>query len=97
MASKFPIKILHCKFDILNILVIIEEERGKMSAILSLIGLVFLVSGLLSVAKVSEVGLDLVSKTQIHALPFLVTYPAVWVYVVLGLVLLAIAAGIRRR
>ena len=57
-----------------------------MSAILSLIGLVFLVSGLLSVAKVSEVGLDLVSKTQIHALPFLATYPAVWVYVVLGLV-----------
>ena len=57
-----------------------------MSAILSLIGLVFLVSGLLSVAKVTEIGLDLVSKTQIHTLPFLATYPAVWVYVVLGLV-----------
>ena len=68
-----------------------------MSAILSLIGLVFLVAGLLSVAKVTEIGLDLVSKTQIHTLPFLATYPAVWVYVVLGLVFLAIAAGLRGR
>jgi uncharacterized membrane protein YkgB len=81
----------------LNILFIREKERGKMSAILSLVGLVFLVSGLLSVAKVTEIGLDLVSKTQIHTLPFLATYPAVWVYVVLGLVLLAIAAGLRGR
>ncbi len=68
-----------------------------MSAILSLIGLVFLVSGLLSVAKISEFGMDLISKTQIHTLPFLATYPAVWVYVVLGLVLLIIGAGLRRR
>lgn len=68
-----------------------------MSAILSLIGLVFLVSGLLSVAKFSEIGMDFVSKTQIHTLPFLATYPAVWIYVGVGVVLLAIAAGIRRR
>ncbi len=68
-----------------------------MGAVLSLIGLVFLVSGLLSVAKISDVGLDLVSKTQIHTLPFLTTFPAVWVYIVLGLILLAIAGGISRR
>lgn len=68
-----------------------------MSAILSVIGLVFLVSGLLSVAKVTEVGLELVSNSQIHTLPFLVTYPPVWVYVVFGLILLAIGAGIRGR
>ena len=68
-----------------------------MSALLSLVGLVFLVSGLLSIAKISDVGLDLVSKTQIHLLPFLTTFPAVWVYIVLGLILLAIAGGISRR
>jgi uncharacterized membrane protein YkgB len=69
----------------------------KMGALLSIAGLVFLVSGLLSVAKVSEVGMDLVSRTKIHTLPFLTTFPAVWVYIVLGLVLLAIAGGISRR
>jgi len=68
-----------------------------MSAILSVIGLVFLVSGLLSIAKITEAGMDLVSRTQIHTLPFLTTFPVVWVYVVLGLILLAIAAGLRGR
>ncbi len=68
-----------------------------MKALLSLIGLLFLVSGMLSFTKVSDAGLDLVSKTQIHTLPFLANYPAVWVYVVLGLVLLVISSGIRRR
>lgn len=68
-----------------------------MSAILYVIGLVFLVSGLLSIAKVTEVGLEFVSKTQIHTLPFLTTFPAVWVYIVLGLVLIVIARGITRR
>lgn len=68
-----------------------------MRAIFSLVGLVFLVSGLLSVAKISDAGLDLVSKTQIHALPFLTTFPAVWVYAAVGLVLIVIAAGMRRR
>jgi len=68
-----------------------------MSAVLYLVGLVFLVSGLLSVAKISEVGLDLVSKTQIHTLPFLVNYPAVWIYIVLGLILIVIGRGVRGR
>ncbi|MCJ7518405.1 MAG: hypothetical protein MUO42_01865 [Anaerolineaceae bacterium] len=68
-----------------------------MSALFGLIGLVFLISGLLSIANISEVGLDLVSKTQIHTLPFLSTYPAVWVYIVLGVILLIIAGGLSRR
>lgn len=68
-----------------------------MSALFGLIGLVFLTSGLLSIANISEVGLDLVSKTQIHTLPFLSTYPAVWVYIVLGVILLIIAGGLSRR
>jgi len=68
-----------------------------MRALFSLIGLVFLVSGLLSVAKISEIGMDFISKTQIHTLPFLATFPTVWVYAVLGVVLLAIASGLRKR
>jgi len=68
-----------------------------MSALLSLVGLVFLISGLLSLAKVTSIGLDLVSKTQIHTLPFLSGYPAVWVYIVLGIVLLLIARALSRR
>jgi uncharacterized membrane protein YkgB len=68
-----------------------------MSALFGLVGLVFLISGLLSIANISEVGLDLVSKTQIHTLPFLSTYPAVWVYIVLGVILLIIAGGLSRR
>lgn len=68
-----------------------------MSALISLVGLVFLISGLLSIANISEIGLDLVSKTQIHLLPFLNTFPVVWVYIVLGLILLAIAGGLSRR
>ena len=68
-----------------------------MSALFGLVGLVFLISGLLSIANISEVGLDLVSKTQIHTLPFLSTYPDAWVYIVLGVILLIIAGGLSRR
>lgn len=68
-----------------------------MSALLSIAGLVFLISGLLSIAKISDVGLDFVSKTQIHALPFLVTFPRVWIYIVVGLILIGLAGAFSRR
>lgn len=68
-----------------------------MSAILFLLGLVFFVSGLLSLLKVTEVGLTYVSMTQIHQLPFLTAYPMVWIYIVLGVLLIAIAGGLSRR
>ena len=68
-----------------------------MSAIFSLVGLVFLISGLLSLVNITDAGLVFVSNTQIHTLTFLNTFPAVWVYVGLGLILLAIAGGLSRR
>ena len=68
-----------------------------MSAVISLIGLVFVISGILSIAKITEVGLNFIELSRIHTLPFLNTFPAVWVYIVLGLILIAIAAGISRR
>jgi hypothetical protein len=68
-----------------------------MSVIFFIIGLVFLASGGLSVLKVSEVGLDIVSKTQIHTLPFLNTFSPAWVYLVLGVLLIFIAGVLSRR
>jgi hypothetical protein len=68
-----------------------------MSVLLLVVGLVFLGSGGLSVLKVSEVGLDLVSKTQIHTLPYLNTFSPAWVYLVLGVVLIFLAGVVSRR
>ncbi len=68
-----------------------------MGTLLFLVGLVFFVSGLLSIVNVTDVGLTYVSMTQVHQLPFLNTFPSVWVYLVIGLVLLAIAGGLSRR
>jgi tryptophan-rich sensory protein len=68
-----------------------------MSALISLVGLVFVISGLLSIAKLTDAGLNFVSLSKIHLLPFLNTFPVVWVYIVLGLILIAIAAAISRR
>lgn len=68
-----------------------------MGTLLFVVGLAFLVSGLLSYFKITEVGLTYVSMTQIHQLPFLTTFPVVWVYIVLGLLLIAIAGGLSRR
>jgi len=62
-----------------------------------LVGLVFFVSGLLSIANISDAGLAFVSYTKIHQLPFLNTFSSDWVYLVLGLVILAIAIGLYRR
>ena len=68
-----------------------------MSAIFSLVGVVFLISGLLSLVNITDVGLVFVSNTKIHLLPFLDTFPSEWVYVGLGLILLAISRGLLRR
>jgi len=68
-----------------------------MSYLLFLLGMVFLVSGLLSIAKISEVGLDFVGMSKIHELPFLVTFPEVWIYIVLGIILIIIAGGFSRK
>jgi len=68
-----------------------------MVTIIFLIGIVFFLSGLLSVAGVTEIGLDFISKSKIHELPFLNTFQSNWVYLVIGLAVLAIAIGLSRR
>lgn len=68
-----------------------------MVTIIFLIGIGFFLSGLLSIAGVTEIGLDFISKSKIHELPFLNTFQSNWVYLVIGLVVLAIAIGLSRR
>ncbi len=68
-----------------------------MGVLLTIVGLAFVISGLLSLTKVTDIGLNYLSMTKIHLLPFLSTFPSVWVYIVLGLILLGIAGLISRR
>jgi hypothetical protein len=70
-----------------------------MGAIIGLVGLVFLLAGFLDLAKVTDVGLKFVSMTQLHTLPLLNTIPSGWAYMLIGLIIMAIAAAMvgRRR
>jgi uncharacterized membrane protein YczE len=68
-----------------------------MVTIIFLIGIVFFLSGLLSIAGVTEVGVDFLSKSMIQGLPFLNTFQSNWVFLVIGLIVLAIAVGLSRR
>jgi hypothetical protein len=70
-----------------------------MAALLGLVGLVFLLSGFLDIAKITDAGLKFVSLTQIHTLPLLNTIPSGWCYMLIGLVIMGIAGAVisRRR
>ena len=67
-----------------------------MGVLLYLAGMIILISGLLSLAGITDVGLNLVSLLQIHLLPFLSSFPIAWIYIVLGLVIIIIANRISR-
>lgn len=68
-----------------------------LSVIISLIGLVFSIAGLLSLVRLTEVGLDWMKVTQIHTLPLLNALPPNWVYLGFGVLLLVIAGAMRTR
>ena len=67
-----------------------------MGGLLYLAGLIILISGLLSLAGITDFGLNYVSLLQIHLLPFLTSFPIAWIYIVLGLVIIIIANRISR-
>lgn len=67
-----------------------------MSTFLFIVGLVLLIPPLLSLAGVTNVGLEYLSLTKIHTIPFLANYPSAWVYIVLGLIIIVIAFGLSR-
>ena len=68
-----------------------------MVTVIFLIGIVFFLSGLLSIASVTEIGVDFLSRSKIQELPFLNTFLSNWVFLAIGLVVLAIAIGLSRR
>ena len=68
-----------------------------MVPIIFFLGAVFFLSGLLSVAGITEIGVDFLSKSNIQELPFLDTFASNWVFLVIGLAILAIAIGLSRR
>ena len=68
-----------------------------MVTIIFIIGIVFFLSGLLSIAGVTEIGVDFLSKSKIQELPFLNSFLSNWVFLVIGLVVLAIAIGLSRK
>jgi hypothetical protein len=68
-----------------------------MSTLIFLIGFAVLVSSVLSIANITDVGLNYLLTTKIHLLPFLQGFPSAWVYAVIGFLLLLIASGLRKR
>lgn len=68
-----------------------------MSAIIFILGLVFLLSGVLSIMRITQVGMTYVSMLKIHTLPYLSTLPSTWVYIGLGVILIVIAYGLSRK
>jgi hypothetical protein len=68
-----------------------------MGALIGLVGLVFLLSGFLAIAKVTEIGLNFVSITQIHTLPLLNSIPSGWAYMIVGLIIMVVAGAMYSR
>ena len=61
-----------------------------MSVILFVVGMFFLLSGVLSLAGITKLGMTYASMTQFHTLPILNTYPETWPYIGLGLLLVVV-------
>jgi len=67
-----------------------------MAAVIGFVGIVFLLSGFLGVANVTDVGLNFVSITQLHTLPLLNSIPSGWAYMIVGLIIMMIAGAMYR-
>lgn len=70
---------------------------GALDGLLYFIGFLFGVAGFLSVTGISDFGVELASATQLHALPLLSSLSAGWAYLIVGVVLIAIASAIYGR
>jgi len=68
-----------------------------MGALIGLVGIVFLLSGFLDIAKVTDIGLNFVSITQIHTLPLLNSIPSGWAYMIVGLIIMVVAGAMYSR
>ena len=61
-----------------------------MGVILFVVGMFFLLSGILSLAGITELGMTYAGMTRIHTLPVLNAYPETWPYIGLGLLLVLV-------
>ncbi len=68
-----------------------------MVTIIFIVGLAFLLSGVLALANITQVGMTYVSMLKIHTLPYVNTLPSTWVYIGLGVILIFIAYGLSRK
>lgn len=72
-----------------------------MSLIFLIVGFAFVFAGFLSLTGLTDVGMDYVTFTQLHTLPYLNEFPASWVYTGAGIILLLLAytigSGRKRR
>jgi len=58
--------------------------------------LAFLLSGILAVANITQVGLTYAGLIRLHTLPYLNTLPSSWVYIGLGLLLVVISFALSK-
>jgi len=68
-----------------------------MGNLLLIAGLAFVLSGFLSLAGISDLGMDYARYTQIHTLSFLQAYPDTWVYIGVGILLIFLSFALVRR
>lgn len=68
-----------------------------MGTLLLIIGFAFVLSGFMSIAGISELGMEYARYTQIHSLTFLQNYPDTWVYIGVGILLIFLSFALVRR
>jgi len=68
-----------------------------MVTIIFILGLAFLLSGILAMANITQVGLTYAGMIRLHTLPYLNTLPSSWVYIGLGLLLVVISFALSKK
>ena len=68
-----------------------------MGSLLLILGFAFVLAGFLSIAGITELGMQYARYTQVHSLSFLQTYPETWVYIGFGVLLILLSFALVRR
>jgi LPXTG-motif cell wall-anchored protein len=68
-----------------------------MGSLLLIVGFAFVLAGFLSIAGISELGMEYARYTQIQNLSFLQSYEETWVYIGFGILLILLSLALFRR
>jgi LPXTG-motif cell wall-anchored protein len=68
-----------------------------MGSLLLIVGFAFVLAGFLSIAGISELGMEYARYTQIQNLSFLQNYEETWVYIGFGILLILLSLALFRR